>query len=182
MLPFFSDHSYASHPCDFLTLHFPKITCQSSWLGCLGSLWTLSLFIDRFNLRSPAGLCVSTLTLRVCKIILMSCDMIIMKYWNINNCNLKSGNEKVYNVPYMDINLIHIYKKSIEMKGYKTWCEVFNISVIQFRGKDGRNGSGNCGLVPLPQGCSQLKRPLCQSVAGNEGHTSNIAHTYTVQS
>lgn len=30
---------------------------------------------------------------------------------------------------------------------------------------------GNSRLVPLPQACFQLKRPLCQSVAGNEGHT-----------
>lgn len=68
----------------------------------------------------------------------------------------------------MHINPIHIEKKSVEMNNNKT----FSFAVIQFRGKDGRNGSGNRGLVPLPQAFFQLKRPLCHSVAGNEGHTA----------
>lgn len=54
----------------------------------------------------------------------------------------------------------------------KTYGWVFNLAVkCSEAGMEEMALSGNSRLVPLPQACFQF-RPLCQSVAGNEGHTA----------
>lgn len=58
------------------------------------------------------------------------------------------------------------------MNDNKTWAWVFNLAVkCSEAGMEEVALSGNSRLVPLPHACFQFRTLVCQSVAGNEGHT-----------